>query len=245
MNTANSATVRKTRTRKTSVSIDAAPVAKPDSLIKNLKTYEESFINLVNTINASKEEFSFLQKEIADVKDSWIKEQKDYETQVRERNEQEEITRTREKETYAYEISLLRKKAEDEFLEKKTKWERELIERKDEIAKEKQELETLRKQVAGIDEEMQKAVKEATAILQKQLTEQFAGEKKLREQEVKAEKDMLALRIATLTQENTRLSQETSALKRSVDEATRELKDVAVKVIESSNPPIKAPNSSV
>lgn len=114
--TVASTTIRRTtRARKTSVSPDIISAVKTDSLIKSLKTYEESFVNLFNEINASKEEFSSLQKEIADIKELWIKEQKDHEVAIAERNQQEDIARKREKETYDYETILARKKEEDEI----------------------------------------------------------------------------------------------------------------------------------
>ncbi len=235
MSTASTATVKKTtRARKTAVSSEEAITASVPSLVKNLKTYEEAFVNLLNAINASKEEFSSLQKEISNVKDLWIKEQKDHEVLSQERNQQEEIAKKREAETYAYEISLSRKKAEDEFLEKQIKWEKELAQRKDEIAKDKQELEILRKQVANIETEKEKAVKEACNLLQEQLRNAFTAEKKLREQEVKSEKDLLNFKITNLAQENARYTNEVTALKKALEEATAQLKEIAVKVIESA-----------
>ena len=244
MNSTASATVKKTtRARKTSVSSDSSPAVKTDSLIKNLKTYEESFVSLIGAINASKEEFSALQKEIAEIKESWVKEQKNRQTAIAENNQQEDIARKRENETYNYETSLARKKAEDEFLEKKAKWERDLEERKDEIAKERQELEILRKQVAGFETEKEKAVKEACGLLQKQLLDTVAADKKLRVQEIKSEKELLSLKITNLTQDNVRQANEIAVLKKSLEEAAAQLKDVAVKVIESSSPPIKIPQT--
>jgi chromosome segregation ATPase len=231
-------TVKKTtRAKKTAAtpSVEAIPVAKPvSSSPKNLKAYEDSFADLLRSINTAKEEFMALQKEIDEVRESWNKKQRDHEIAIAERDQQEEIARKRENETYNYETSLAHKKAEDEFLEKKAKWERELEVRKDELAKEKLELETLRKQAAGFEAEKEKVVKEASLKLQKELTERFLTEKKLREQEVKAEQELLAFKITNLTQENLRQTNEINTLKKSLENATAQLKDVAVKVIESS-----------
>lgn len=235
MSTATEPTVKKTtRARKASVSVESSPAVKQDPLIKNLKAYEESFVNLLDAISASKEEFLSLQRQIADVKDAWIKEQREHEIASVEINQQEEISRKRDNETYNYDTALLRKKAEDEFLEKKAKWERELQLQKDEIVKEKQELEILRKQAAGFEGEKEKAVKEACNLLQKQLQETFAIERKLREQEVKSDQELLSFKITNLASENSRLANEVLAFKKSLEQATAQLKDVAVKVIESS-----------
>lgn len=235
-------TVKKTtRARKTSVSADSSPMAKPDALIKSIKTYEESFVNLLNTISISKEEFSFLQKEITGARETWVKEQQDHEREVVERNQQEEVARKREAETYTYEAALIRKKAEDEFLERKAKWEKELTSKKEELQEDKEELESLRKQVLGFDAQIARAVKEATDMLKQDITDAFITEKKMREQEVKAEKELLGLKITNFTQENSRLTSEVALLKKSLEEATSQLKEVAVKVIESSNSSLKIP----
>ena len=231
-------TVKKTtRARKTAVSsVEATPVAKPvSSSVKNLKNYEDAFTDLLHSINNAKEEFTTLQKEIDEVRESWSKEQKNHELAIVERNQQEEVSRKRDNETYNYETELFRKKAEDEFSEKKAKWEKELENRKGEIAKEKEELEFLRNQVDGFEEEKEKAVKDASLKLQRELMERFTAEKKLREQEVKAEQELLALKITNLTSESSRQANEIALLKKSLEQATAQLKDVAVKVIESSN----------
>lgn len=202
---------------------------------KALKPMEDVFTKLTVVIATAREEYEVLQKQMLEVKEAWDKEQRSHKVQIAEINQQEEITRKREKETYDYEISLVRKKAEDEFEERKNKWEKELLARKEELAKDKQELETLRKLADGFDEEKEKAAKDASLKLQKELTDQFATEKKLREQEIKSEQELLGLKIANLTSENTRLANEGAMLKKSLEEATRQLKDVAVKVIESSS----------
>jgi len=228
MSPAATTTVKKTtRSRKTAVSpsVEAIPVAKPaSSSAKSLKTYEDSFTDLLRSINTAKEEFMALQREIAEIKESWSKEQRDHEIAIIERDQQQEVERLRDKETYDYETSLARKKAEDEFLGKKAKWERELEERKDEIAQEKKE----------------KAVKDASLKLQKELTERFTTERKLREQEVKSEQELLGLKITNFTQENERQANEITTLKKSLEQATTQLKDVAVKVIESSSSQVRS-----
>jgi len=232
-----------TRARKTAVSSEATSTVTAPSSLKSLKAYEGVFADLLRSINETKEEFIGLQKDIDELRESWRKEQRDHEMAVLERNQQEEIAQKREKETYNYETSLARKKAEDEFAEKKAKWEKELLDRKEQIGQEKAELVLLRKQVEGFEEEKEKAVKEASLKLQKELTERFLTEKKLREQEVKSEKELMVLKITNLTQENARQTQEIVLLKKSLEEATQQLKDVAVKVIESSSSSPKIPQA--
>lgn len=226
---------RTTRARKTASASVPVSDGQAATSPKTLKAKEDVFLDFLQKVNELKEEFVNLQKEITETKEAWHKEQKDHEVLLKERDQQEEVEIKREKEAYEYEVAKKRRQEEDVFLEKKTKWEKELQERKNEIETDKKELEELRKQVTAFEDQKEKAVKEATALLQKQLQETFANERKLREQEVKSERELLMLRIENLAKENTRQSQEIELLKKSLDTAARELKEVAVKVIESGS----------
>lgn len=211
--------------------------------VKTFTTIAYSFQDVIDKILQSRQVVEKLQKEIEETKELWGKEQKEQSVKLQERDQQVDVMRKRDEEMYQYEISLRRRKEENDFTEKKAKWEKELQDQKDEIIKNKQELEVLRKQVISFETEKEKAIKDACQILQKELTEKFDSEKKLREQEIKAEKEILALKITNLTSENTRFIKEIEELKRALDQTTREVKEIAVKVIESrSNPSVN--NSS-
>lgn len=184
-----------------------------------------NFDELVTRILQSKQEFDSLQKEIAQIKQDWVREQKQHEIEI-----------AREQETYQYNTSLTRKRAEDEFQDKKLAWEKDLAQRKQQLEDQRVELEQLRKLSDGFSKEEEQAVKEAEELLAKQLTEKFNQEKILRDQEVKAEKDLLNMKISNLETDNSRLIKETEVLKRSLDEAARQVKEIAVKVIESGQP---------
>ena len=157
---------------------------------------------------------------------------------------QEEVERKREQETYQYETSLVRKRAEDEFNDKKLAWEKDLSQRKQELENQKRELEELKKLTDSFDSQKQQAVREAQVEIEKELKDSFENENKLREQEIKAEKAVLDLKISNLESENTRQSKEIEVLKRAFDEATKQVKEIAVKVIESGSNQQKAQSSS-
>ncbi len=234
---------RTTRARKTT-SVAEPIVQDTTSSMQKTKPLENAFVTLIMTITSAKEEYEMLQKQIKQTNDAWEEEQRLHTIKIQERDQQEDLMRKREEEAYEYDIKLARKKDEDEFLERKGKWERDLQFRKDEIEKERQELADLRKQVAGFETQLAKTVKEATDVLRKELTDSFGTERELREQEVKAEKELLALKITNLTQENLRQANEIVMLKRSLEQATVQLKDVAIKVIESGSLTIKPPTIS-
>lgn len=99
--------------------------------------------------------------------------------------------------------------------------------------------------MAGYEAEKNQAVKEAQNAAGQQLTGRFETERKLREQEVKSDKEILNLRIANLTAENSRQKTEIDSLKKALDEATRQVKEIAVKVIESRSNTAKPLSSEV
>lgn len=242
------ATVKKTIRRKTTPSVEdtsSSVKTSPAASAKLTKVKEDAFADVILAITQAKDEFLALQKHREETKEVWEKEQQEHEQEVFEKSQQEEVTRKREQETYEYETAKKRRAEEDAFLEKKVRFEKELTERKAIIEAEHQEVVELRRQVAGFEQEKEKAVKEATVLLQKNLTDGFTTEKKLHDQETKAEKELLALKITNLIGENTRLNQEVTLLKKSLEETTRQLKDVAVKVIESSANTSERPRISV
>lgn len=217
---------KKTTRRKTKAAVSEEEAFPAPLSQKNLNPTSDTFSDLINKITQHQSLFEKLQKEIEEVKLAWSKEQKDREAE-----------RSREKESYDYEIQRQRKLDQDAFNDKKSSWEKCLQDQKDALAKDKKELEQLRILVAGFDKEKEKTIKEATDTVSKQLTSQFETVNKLREQEVKSEKDLLALKTSNLTTENSRQSQEIASLKQALDEATRQVKEIAVKVIEGRTPP--------
>src|SRR3990167_7314605 len=60
----------------------------------------KSFIDLIQKIRDAQEEFEKLEKDIAETKELWIKEQKDYEAQKAEKINDDGLTRKREQQMY-------------------------------------------------------------------------------------------------------------------------------------------------
>lgn len=236
-----------TRTRKTAAQLTPMPVdtqSKVDSSVTPSAAVSQVFDELMTKLIQSKQEFDNLQKEITQMKQDWVREQKQYELELSQQKNQQELERKRDRETYEYATTLTRKRAEDEFQDKKMSWEKELMQRKEELEAQRKELESLRKQVLEFDSQKGQAVREAQAQLEKELTEKYENDKKLREQEIKSEKEILDLKIANLEAENSRFNKEMEVLKRSLDEATRQVKEIAVKVIESGSSQAKTQTTS-
>lgn len=233
--------VRTIKSKKTieETPVEEVEVMEPAPAATRMKTSAKAdpFIALLKIFSDLQSEFESLQKEIAQTKESWNVEQKARTKMIEDRIIQEELERKRDKETYEYETVRKRKMEEDEFADKKAGWEKQLKDQQEALQKEKTELIELRKIVEGFAAEKEKAIAQAQGILQKELVNKFETEKKLKEQEQKAEKDILNLRITNLTSDNNRLNTEIEALKKALEEATRQVKDIAVKVIESGTKP--------
>ncbi len=238
MEEATPAVKKTSRSRKISTATTVPQVT--DSATAAPKT-SSGLSNIFSQISAkiaeNKAEFENLIKQIDETKQSWVKEQKEYDEEITRLKEQDEIDRKREQETYDYTTALARKRAEDEFTDKKSQWEKDLAQRKQELAEEQKELEGLRKMAADFDSQKATAIKEAQNLLQQQLTGQFETDKKMREQEFKSEKEILNLKITSLTSDNNRLNGEVTAFKKALEEATQQVKEIAIKVIEARNQP--------
>lgn len=231
------------KTVKKRKSLKASPAA--DVFNENMKTLPPAdslssvisyLSDLINKINEAKVEIENLHKIIYETKQSWEKEKDEHRMEITQRDTAENVQRKREEEEYEYQKRMERKKSEDEFAERKTKWEKELADRKEEINADKHELNELRTKVAAFETEISKAVKNAQADLTRELTSGYANERKLREQEVKSDKELLALRLTNLTADNTRLADEVEMLRKALNIANQEVKDIAVKVIEGRTP---------
>lgn len=238
-------TVKKIRSKKTVAELMEENVALPTvSLAKKAVTSAEPFTDLIKTITQAQIEFDRLEKEIAEMKVSWLKEQTEYQTARVTHSQQDELNRKREEETYQYNLTREHKRVEDEFADKKATWEKALQNQQESLAQERKELEELRKLAGGFEVDKEKAVQMAGGVLEKELTARFETETKLKDQQTKAEKDLLNMRITNLTAENSRQVNEIEVLKKALEEATHQIKDIAVKVIESNSSNSKIANLS-
>lgn len=226
-----------TRVRKTTSPTAAVfnTTSTASSAITLQSAVSQIFEDLISKISKSKQEFDAVHRQIEQTKQEWIDERKRHEAELSQQKAQEELERKREQETYQYNINFSRKRAEDEFQDKKLSWEKDLAQRKEELDSQIRELNELRKLAEGFDKEKAQAIREAEELLGKQLTEKFNQERILREQGFKAEKDILSLKINNLESDNSRLNREIEVLKKSLEEATRQIKEIAVKVIESGS----------
>ena len=194
---------------------------------------------LISQINQIQAEFENIRKEISQTKEKWVKEQNEHEAELVQRKTQEEQNRKIEQEIYEYELLRNRKRGQDEFTDQKLDWQKELLSRKEEIEKDKRELVELRKSVEDFDRQTSQAAQSAQNQLREELTQKFETDKKLTDQQFKSEKEILILKIENLAAQNSQQTAEIKSLKESLDDATRQLKEIAVRVIDASSPQAK------
>jgi hypothetical protein len=186
---------RATRAKKTEIASELLTTIKP-SQTNTLDGVLAQLSELTFKAEQAKAEIAALQKSITETKENWEREKETHVREVAARDMEEELKRKRDKEEYDYQEKMARKKAEDDFAERKASWERELAQKREKIEEERKELSQLRVLVSGFETEKTKAVKDVQAALVKELEERYSTERKMREQEIKSEKEILNLRIS-------------------------------------------------
>lgn len=168
---------------------------------------------------------SDLEKEMNSKHIEWEEEQKSYEENLKRR-------RQREEEEYKYQADL-----------EKRRWEGELEEEKQAYQQKLTELEELKKQVAQFPSEKEKSISEAVGKALTEARKQSETEKSFTKQESETALKIAGLKISQL--ENTVKDQnvEIAQLKKQLEEATKQVKDIAVAVIESKKPEDKQSDS--
>lgn len=187
-----------------------------------------------------------LETEMATRRAEWEQEAK---TTERERKEAEEALRKqrqRENDDFEYKKQLERKKAQDKYeedvrlLEKKNlerqhdlenKWaqrEAALKEKEDELARLRREVDDLPKRLA---EAKEAALKEAT----QQAAANYEQRILILQKDSEAERKVAELQVKTLQDALSRQTEQVSALEKALDEAKRQVQEIALKAIEGAS----------
>ena len=198
---------------------------------------------LVQDYNRQKEQ---LEAEISAQRAAWQEEVRQAE---RDRKEQEEALkkqRQREIDDYEYRKALERKKAQDKYdeevklLEKANHEKQEALEkswreREAALKAAEEELQRLRKEAeefpARLRQEAERAGAEATRATEQKLSQQTL----LLSKESDAEKRLAELRVKTLEESLARQSAQMAALEKQLEEAKRQVQEIAVKAIEGAS----------
>lgn len=182
---------------------------------------------LKRMIELQKLEEEKFERAMEEKRNEWIEEQKAYEEQLkRERN--------REEEEYAYQKTLNKKREKDTFEEEKRAWEYDLQKKKEQQAQMEGELTELRRKAVLFPQELDKAVKTAVAQAIGQEKKESQIRQNFAKQEWDAKQQLYALKIASFEQSIKEQVTEINDLKRQLEKATQQVKDIAVTVIEGA-----------
>lgn len=187
-----------------------------------------------------------LEGDIAAQRAAWGEELKQTE---RERKEQEEALkkqRQREIDEYEYRKALERKKAQDKYEEEIKLQERANKEKQESLEKSwrereallktsEEELKTLRKEAADFPARLQRECEKAAAEAARAAEQKLEQRLLLLTKDGEAEKRLAELRIKTLEETLTRQAAQSAVLEKQLEEAKRQVQDIAVKAIEGAS----------
>ncbi|MDJ0734258.1 MAG: hypothetical protein QNJ47_09315 [Nostocaceae cyanobacterium] len=210
-----------------------------DNLIQtyeeNSKVYEEEFNNRSET----------LLQELESQKDSWFKEQEEYQRNIKERNDNLNKTRQRDAAEYKYDLELQRKLEMDEYEQQQKELYQQLQEYQQEIEKQwterekaiserEKQYEEYKSQVEAFPKEKEAAIKKATEQGKGIAHYQAKVKADLYATEVEGQKRFYEQRLQSL--ETTITNQETRIknLSTQLESALKQVQDLAVKAIEGS-----------
>lgn len=229
-----------------------------DAIEAGIAQEQANFEELKQAIVIEKEELQELYKikKEAESLDALIiaskkaKEQLDTENEEERSKLKEEIEALklqwkREQEEYDYNLKIKRRKEQDEYNEKKIKQEKELAEakaafeksiseREKAVAENEAELNQLRKTVEQFDSKMEKAVADAEKAITARLTKEFEYKQQLEVKDLQAELKLRDQMIESLNAKVKEQQELINTLSAKSDNASQQVKDIAMKAIENS-----------
>jgi hypothetical protein len=187
-----------------------------------------------------------LESEMAAQRFAWEEELKQTE---RERKEQDELVkkqRQRETDDYEYRKALERKKAQDKYEEEMKFQERANKEKQEALEKSwrereavlkasEEELKNLRKEAVDFPARLQRESEKAAAEAVRASEQKFEQRILLLTKDSEGEKRVAELRIKALEENLARQSAQISALEKQLDDAKRQVQEIAVKAIEGAS----------
>lgn len=173
-----------------------------------------------------------LEAEMQKIRGAWQIESKEQE-EVRARAEEElKTTRKREGEEYHYNLLIARRKEQDDYAAKKIAQEKILADREKILKEKEEEIAQMEKELTALPARLEQTAKEASDITAKELTNKYTVE--IRELKLvhDHEKRIAELKIANLESLVKSQNSEIDNLKRQIENSTKQVKDIAVSVIE-------------
>ncbi|MFH0940206.1 MAG: hypothetical protein V1899_13140 [Planctomycetota bacterium] len=183
---------------------------------------------------------------IAETQARWASEQEKREREQKEFDENLKKQRSREKEEYEYQKALERKKEQDQHAEavwleqRKTKEKQEILEkswqvREAALNEKEDEFAVLKKEVATFPDRLKKEIEKAVVEALKTLETRHKQELLVMQKDAEAENRIAALKIKSLEETITRQYTQIEAMSQHVEEAKKQVQEIAVKAIEGAS----------
>ncbi len=151
----------------------------------------------------------------------------------------------REQESYEYNLRIIRRNEEDEYKQKKAQQEKELAEQKaafeqemsereKAVAEKEAEFKRLQAEAAQFDSRLQQAVEQAREEVSSRLTQEFEYRQKLEVKDLEADLKLSQQAIESLKMKIQEQQDFISSLTSRTENASQQVKDIALKAIENS-----------
>jgi hypothetical protein len=187
-----------------------------------------------------------LSQEIEALRAQREQEKKEYEEEIKERDMAEKKRREREKDDYEYSFKREQKLTKDTFADEKSKLEKEiqvkkeqmeseLKEREKVIAEKEEELNEFRKKVSAFPKEMETAVAKAIKETAEKLTLEAKNREELVKKEFIGERNVFTTRIESLEKSVKEQNEQIAKLSQQLEKAYQQVQEIAVKTIEGSS----------
>ena len=214
--------------------------------LNRLHKIDVSLLSIDQLVEDYKTQKTDLENEIEQIQGSWEEEQKLKEKKIKEDEEFLKKSRQRENDDYEYKKNLERKKEQDQYEEsvrlqdKKNREQQETLEkswkeRETTLKSQEEELSQFRKEVATYPEKLKKEIDKAVLETTKQTVQRIDQEKVLLERDREMEKKVAELKIKSLEETIGHLQSQIQLLQNRLEEATRQVQDIAVKAIEGAS----------
>jgi hypothetical protein len=179
-------------------------------------------------------------------KAQWKKEQEEYESAKKERDQQAKKERQREEEEYEYDLQLKRKKDNDvyetkkaalekQLAERKSVFERDFAEREALIASKEKELADLRTKVESFPKELDKVAKDTEKSVTDRIEFKYKYQAELGAREVEGEKRLHQQMITALEAKIKDQDEQIRQLTQKANESVQQVQAIAVKAIEGAS----------
>jgi len=200
------------------------------------KTSEQIRQNKEDLIKFFENQKKDLQNQMEEVKKKWTFEEKRLQDDFQQKKNDQETKRQREEEEHKYNLSISRKKENDQYQIEKERQDRILKEREKEIA-------TMEKQVAEMPTLIAVKIKEAEENLTKDLSAKY--QLQIKELAVSRENEakIAEIKIANLETIIKNQAEEISGLKSELSKVNAMMKEMAVSAIEAKKPAILSSKS--